>query len=85
MRHFLEVLYIRLITTWRIAFRMVEVEESRALLLYLNPPIEQLPTILSSYDTYTAKEVRIQQKVQSALSNIYFTLDLWSSPNSLQL
>jgi hypothetical protein len=87
----LEVLYIRWITTCGIAFRMVEIEEFRALLLYLNPAIDNyLPSShttiqLWTIRTYTAEKVRIQQKVQSALSKIHFTVDLWSSPNSLAI
>jgi hypothetical protein len=36
----LEVIYIRWITACSIPFRVVEVEEFRALLLYLNPTID---------------------------------------------
>jgi hypothetical protein len=70
---------------------MVEIEEFRALLLYLNPAIDNF--LPSSYTTiqlwtirmYTAEKLRIQQRVQSALSKVHFTIDLWSSPNSLSI
>jgi hypothetical protein len=70
---------------------MVEVEEFRALLLYLNPTIDNhLP---SSHNTiqqwtlwmYSVEKGRIQQKLQSALLKIHFTVDLWTSLNSLAI
>ena len=87
----IEVLYIRWITACGIAFRMVEIEEFRTLLLYLNLAIDNyLPSShttiqLWTIRTYTAEKVRIQQRVQSALSKVHFTVDLWSSPNSLAI
>ena len=34
---------------------------------------------------YGTKKGRKQQKLQSALSKIHFTVDLWTSPNSLAI
>jgi len=45
----LEILYIRWITACGVPFRMVEIEEFRALLLYLNPHIDTF--LPSSYST----------------------------------
>ena len=34
---------------------------------------------------YGTEKGRIQQKLQSSLSKIHFTVDLWTSPNSLAI
>ena len=87
----LENLYIRWITTCGISFRMVAREEFRTLLQYLNPEINNwLPTTHTTIQswtirTYELEKFRIQQAVQSALSKIHFTVDLWTSPNSLAI
>lgn len=84
-----EILYIKWITACSIAFRMVEIEEFRALLLHLNPAVDNfLPSShttiqLWTIRTYAAEKIRVQQRLQSTLSKIHFTVDLWSSPNSL--
>ncbi len=87
----LEILYVRWISACGIAFRMVEIEEFRDLIQYLNKEVNNhLPkahaTIQSwTIRTYRAEKVRIRQKVQSALSKVHFTTDLWTSPNSLAI
>lgn len=87
----LEILYIRWITACGVAFRMVSREEFRSFLQYLNPEIENwLPTSATTIQlwtvrTYESEKLQIQQKVQSALSKVHFTVDLWTSPNSLAI
>jgi hypothetical protein len=77
-----EILYIKWITACSVAFRMVEIEEFRTLLLYLNPAIDNfLPSShttiqLWTIRTYAAEKIRVQQRVQSALSKVHFTVDL---------
>ena len=87
----LEHLYIRWIVSCGVSFRMASREEFRTLLQYLNPEVNNwLPhsttTIqLWTIRTYDTEKLRIQQKVQSALSKVHFTVDLWTSPNSLAI
>jgi hypothetical protein len=87
----LEILYIRWITACGVPFRMVEIEEFRALLLYLNPHIDTfLPSSHSTIRqwvirTYEAEKSQVQVKLQCALSKVHFTVDLWTSPNSLAI
>jgi hypothetical protein len=87
----LEHLYVRWITACSISFRMVSREEFRALLHYLNPEVDVwLPDSHMSIQAWTIRtfeneRLRVQQKVQSALSKVHFTVDLWSSPNSLAI
>lgn len=87
----LEHLYVRWITACSVPFRMVSREEFRAFLHYLNPEVDVwLPDSHTSIQawtlrTYENERLRIQQKVQSALSKVHFTVDLWSSPNSLAI
>jgi hypothetical protein len=35
--------------------------------------------------TYVAQQKRVKREVQSALSKVYFTIDLWTSPNALAI
>jgi hypothetical protein len=35
--------------------------------------------------TYAKEKLRILQVVQSAISKVHFTVDLWTSPNSLAI
>jgi hypothetical protein len=87
----LEHLYVRWITACGVPFRMVSREEFRALLHYLDPEVDVwLPDSHMSIQawtlrTYENERLRVQQKVQSALSKVHFTIDLWSSPNSLAI
>jgi BED zinc finger len=86
-----ENLYVRWITRCTIPFRMAELEEFRTLLVYLNPEIDcWLPSNHETIHkwtmrTYDQEKLHTQQALQSALSRIHFTVDLWSSPNSLAL
>jgi hypothetical protein len=60
-------------------------------LQYLNDNINKcLPSSHSTIQlwtirTYESEKLRIQQTVQSALSKVHFTVDLWTSPNSLAI
>jgi len=66
-------------------------EEFRTLLYYLNPEIDNwlpnsIPTIQTwTLRTYEAQKGQIKREIQGALSKIHFTVDLWTSPNSLAI
>ena len=70
---------------------MSERPEFRDLLAFLNQDVETaLPTSHETirtwvFDVYYAEKARIQQAVQSALSKVHFTVDLWTSTNHLAL
>ena len=87
----LEQLYVRWITTCSVSFRMAKQAEFRALLCFLNPAIENwLPNSPSTIRTWTLRayetqKQRVKREVQSALSKIHFTVDLWTSPNALAI
>ena len=74
-----------------VSFRMATLPEFRALLCYFNPEIgnwlpNSIPTIRTwTLQTFEAQKHRIQREVQSALSKIHFTVDLWTSPNALAI
>ena len=65
--------------------------EFRALLYYLNPEIDNwLPNSIPTIRTWTlriyeAQKLQIKHEIQAALSKIYFSVDLWTSPNSLAI
>ena len=86
-----EQLYIRWITTYGVSFRIATLSEFRALLYYPNPEIDNwlpnsIPTIQTwILHTYEAQKQQIKHEVQSALSEARFTVDLWTSPNSLAI
>jgi hypothetical protein len=86
-----EQLYVRWITTCSISFRIATLSEFRALLCYLNPEINNwlpnsIPTIRTwTLRTYEAQKHQIKRKVQLALSKVHFTVDLWTSPNTLAI
>jgi len=87
----IEQLYVRWITTCGVSFRMATLVEFRALLYYLNPEIDNwlpnsIPTIRTwTLRTYEAHKQQIKHKIQAALSKVHFTVDLWTSPNSLAI
>jgi hypothetical protein len=87
----LEQLYVQWITTCSVSFRMATLAEFRALLHYLNPEIDNWlpnsgPTIrVWTMRTYVAQQERVKREVQSALSKVHFTVDLWTSPNALAI
>jgi hypothetical protein len=62
-----------------------------SLLHYLNPEIDTwLPTHWNTIQgwtirTYETERQRIKSEVQSALSKVHFTVDLWTSPNYLAI
>jgi len=87
----LEHLYIRWIVSCGVSFRMASREEFQTLLQYLNPEVNSwLPHLTTTIQlwtirTYDTEKLRIQQIVQSALSKVHFTVDLWTSLNSLAI
>jgi uncharacterized C2H2 Zn-finger protein len=87
----IEQLYVRLIVCCSLSFRLVEREEFRSFLQYLNPEIGNwLPSSHTTIRvwiirTFNAEKLLIQQAIHSALSKIHFTVDLWTSPNSLAI
>jgi hypothetical protein len=86
-----EQLYVRWITVCGVSFRMAILVEFRALLYYLNPEIDNwlpnsIPTIRTwTLRTYEAQKQQVKHEIQAALSKIHFTVDLWTSPNSLAI
>ena len=70
---------------------MVVREEFRALLHYLNPEVDiwlpSHPATIREWTihVYNTEKQRIKLEVQSALSKVHFTVDLWTSPNSLAI
>jgi hypothetical protein len=70
---------------------MVVREEFRALLHYLNPEVDTwLPSYAATIQewtihAYNTKKQRIKLEVQLALLKVHFTVDLWTSPNSLAI
>jgi BED zinc finger len=86
-----EHLYVQWITTCGIPFRMVAREEFRALLHYLNHEVDTWlpshPATIREWTihTFNTEKQRIKVEVQSALSKVHFTVDLWTSPNSLAI
>ncbi|KID81519.1 transposase-like protein [Metarhizium guizhouense ARSEF 977] len=86
-----EQLYVRWITTCSVSFRMATLSEFRTLLCYLNPEIDNWlpssPSTIRSWTlrTYETQKFRVKREIQSALSKIHFTVDLWTSPNTLAI
>lgn len=70
---------------------MVNRPEFRGLLNYLNPEIDNWlpfsPHTIKEWTmrTFETQKLVIKQELQSALSKIHFTVDLWTSPNSLAI
>lgn len=87
----LEQLYVEWITTCSVSFRMVKQAEFRALLCFLNPAIDNWlpnsPSTIRSWilRTYETQKLRVKREIQSALSKVHFTVDLWTSPNALAI
>lgn len=84
-----EQLYVEWIADCGVALRMATRETFRALLNFLNPGVLSiLPTshptirgwVMRTFDT---QKRRMRQVLQSALSRIHSTVDVWSSPNKL--
>jgi hypothetical protein len=84
-------LFIRWISRCSIPYRMSTIPEFRDLLAFLNEDVEAaLPangdTIRNwTMETFRHERQRVQQGVQSAASKVHFTVDLWTSSNSLAL
>ena len=84
-------LFIRWISRYSIPYRMSTIPEFRDLLAFLNEDVEAaLPangdTIRNwTMETFYNKQQQVKQAVQSAASKIHFTVDLWTSSNSLAL
>ena len=84
-------LFVRWISRCSIPYRMSTIPEFRDLLAFLNEDVEAaLPangdTIRNwTMETFRNEQQRVQQAVQSAVSKVHFTVDLWTSSNSLAL
>lgn len=84
----LEQLVVRWITSCNVSFRMVEKEEFRTLLEYINPDINTwLPSAHATIQgwilrAFQQEKEHVKLALQSAISSIHFTLDLWTSPNA---
>jgi hypothetical protein len=87
----LEQLYVQWITAHGVPFNQVRWPKFRAFLEYISPEANCLlphsPTTVSSWVTriYTQEKEHIKQGLQSALSSIHFTVDMWTSPNFLSM
>jgi hypothetical protein len=88
----LEALWVRAVASCNLSFRLVENNEFRAFLRYLNQDAEDL----LAYDHRTVKEWVVRQymglkeqlvipTIQKARSKIHVSCDLWTSPNSLAI
>lgn len=70
---------------------MAKQAEFRALLCFLNPEIDNWlpnsPSTIRSWTlrTYKTQKLQVKRKVQSALLKVHFTVDLWTSPNTLAI
>ena len=84
-------LFIRWITRCSIPLQMSTKPEFRDLLAFLNLDVEAaLPanheTVRNwTIEAFQVEKLRVQQAVQSSISKIHFTVDLWTSNNSLAL
>ncbi|OWT42457.1 hypothetical protein VFPPC_18512 [Pochonia chlamydosporia 170] len=84
-----EQLYVKWIADCGVALRMATRETFRAVLKFLNPGVLSiLPTSHQTIRewvmrTFETQKRRMRQVLQSAVSRIHFTVDLWSSPNKL--
>ncbi|KAG7402930.1 Zinc finger BED domain-containing protein RICESLEEPER 2 [Fusarium oxysporum f. sp. rapae] len=85
-----EQLYVEWIADCGIELRMPTRESFRALLKFLNPGVLLIlptshQTIREWVRTFETQKRRIRQVLQSAISKIHFTVDIWSSPNKLRI
>lgn len=84
-------LFIRWIARCSLPLRMSERPEFRELLMFLNPEAENaLPANHETVRNWTmeafhVEKRRVQQAVHGAISKVHFTVDLWTSTNSLAL
>lgn len=87
----LEILYTRFITACNEPLRLVECEQFRDLLYYLNREVDNwLPSSHNTVQEWVLRQYKIRkdiqiQRLQSALSDIHIMADLWSSPNKLPI
>jgi hypothetical protein len=85
----LEILYVRFITACNEPVRLVECQQFRDLLYYLNKQVDNwLPASHNIIREWVLRQYKLKkdiqiQRLQSALSNIHIMADLWSSPNQL--
>src|SRR5271170_1994853 len=82
---------VSLITVRNLSFRMVEWPEFRILCQLLNPESDNCITTAHSeirkmiYNSWQSKQDIVRKKLQSALSSIHLSVDIWTSPNNLLL
>jgi len=76
-----------MITRWRLPLNIVTWPEYQALLMAVNPAVEELllhsgNTVVEDLDrAYTTHQKLIKQRLESTLSRIHFSMDVWSSPS----
>jgi hypothetical protein len=84
-------LFVRWISRCSAPLLMTEKSEFRDLLIFLNPEVEDaLPANHETVrnwimEAFREEKLRVQQAVQSSISKIHFTVDLWNSKNNLAL
>ena len=82
---------MRFITACNEPLRLVECQQFRDLLYYLNKQVDNwLPASHNILREWILRQYKIRkdvqiQRLQSALSNIHIMADLWSSPNQLPM
>jgi hypothetical protein len=87
----LEVLYVNFVTSCNLPLRLVECPSFRNLLTYLNGSIDTwLPEDHHTIRTwimrqYEFQKLQIKERLQTALSCVHLSIDLWSSGNGLAL
>ena len=78
---------VLLITVRRLPFRIVEWPEFHAFCQVLNPEVEGYITTTHSTvnkmvrDTFVMQKDVVRKKLQSAISKVHLSLDIWTSPN----
>jgi hypothetical protein len=82
-----EALFVNFIASCNLPLRLVECNEFRAFLTYLNDDINaHLPTSDTSIRKwvlrqFNAEKERVKHRVQNPRTKIHLSLDIWTSPN----
>jgi hypothetical protein len=82
----LEVLYVRFIAACNIPLRLVENQDFRAFLTYLNPGVSRwLPASHSTIRNWVMRQFELEKghvklSLQNAKTRIHISLDIWTSP-----
>jgi len=81
--------FVSLLVTANLPFRLVELPQFHAYNQCLNPEAAGFVTTSHSHVATKVSQVWekrrkiVKKKIQSALSNIHFSVDIWTSPNNL--